>query len=516
MQTRLPLHVLPREIPRPRIDAQTLAWIWIAGSTIVRLFSVAGAPLGNGEAYYYSWSRFPSLSYHDHPPLLAWITWVVTSFGTSPFVVRLGPILMSAAFGALVVRLALRSVSPRAALFALMLVTAPPVFLMSSVVLNPEAPLAPLWILALIALDDLRDKNEWWRPAIAGALIGLAFLAKYTGFLLIFSGISYVALSPRSRRWLSRPEFWLAALAALVVASPVLIWNITHGWPSLRLHFVERAAIAPHRGENAVSELVRDSSSDSTIARVLIGQLGAYSPIVLPFFLLGLVRIAARVRKNDHALLLACASFLPLAFLLGAMMLVKDAEPHWTMVALVPAAISAGAWLDERWEKGWIRGVFTFSIGASAVVLALINIHIKTSAFVRLLPRYDARADIVSEMVGWDDVRAALLDVSRAEPGAVIVGNQYALCGRIFYELADQPHVYCTTARRTAWDDFGRRSIPTHTTIALTSDAARSAPSELGECTRVRDVDVVRGGRTVATYGIDVCVQPDDREVSLR
>ena len=30
-------------------------------------------PLGNGEAYYYSWSRFLDWSYYDHPPLVAWM-----------------------------------------------------------------------------------------------------------------------------------------------------------------------------------------------------------------------------------------------------------------------------------------------------------------------------------------------------------------------------------------------------------------------------------------------------------
>ena len=36
-------------------------------------------PLGNGEAYYYSWSRFLDWSYYDHPPLIAWMVRLTTA-----------------------------------------------------------------------------------------------------------------------------------------------------------------------------------------------------------------------------------------------------------------------------------------------------------------------------------------------------------------------------------------------------------------------------------------------------
>ncbi|MGH7296447.1 MAG: ArnT family glycosyltransferase, partial [Polyangiaceae bacterium] len=123
-----------------------LALGWVATATVVRLLCVAPLPLVNGEAYYYSWSRFLDWSYYDHPPLIAWMVRVTTAFGSSPAAVRLGPILAAGAFGLLFYRLAERLFRPRTALFALVLVTALPVFLASSFVLNPEAALAPLWV----------------------------------------------------------------------------------------------------------------------------------------------------------------------------------------------------------------------------------------------------------------------------------------------------------------------------------------------------------------------------------
>ena len=80
-----------------RYRAASIAWV--VGATIVRFRTIADLPLGNGEAYYATWSRFLDWSYYDHPPLLAWMVWLTTLFGSSPATVRLVPVLCAAAFG---------------------------------------------------------------------------------------------------------------------------------------------------------------------------------------------------------------------------------------------------------------------------------------------------------------------------------------------------------------------------------------------------------------------------------
>src|SRR5512138_3851137 len=122
----------------------------IAAATLVRLLFVASTDIANGEAYYYVWSRFPSLSYYDHPPLVAWMTWLTTRSSHGSLAVRSGPLLCAVAFGALVFLFTRRLFSPRAAFLAVAIVTVIPVFFVSSYALNPEAPLAPLWVLGLL------------------------------------------------------------------------------------------------------------------------------------------------------------------------------------------------------------------------------------------------------------------------------------------------------------------------------------------------------------------------------
>lgn len=517
----LDVHVLPAE---GRVDARAvpsyrvLALAWVAAATLIRLVCVAPLPISNGEAYYASWSRFLDWSYYDHPPLVAWMVRATTVFGSSPAAVRLGPILAAGAFGLLVYRLAERLFRPRAAFFALVLVTALPVFLASSFVLNPEAPLAPLWVGFLCVLEGMRKRDGWYRPLLAGLLLGCAFLAKYTAVLLVPAALIYVASSAPTRRWLRRPSFYAGGVVALVVTLPVLIWNQARGWPSVRLHLVERASAAlPVAGENRINQLVAVSSSTGaghleSLLRVLVGQLMSYSPLLAPLLVMALVAALRRSRRDDRDLFVTAFSWPVLIPLLIAMTRFQDAEQHWTMMAMVPAVLAAGHYADEYWSRSKrLRAVALAGIALSGVAFLLGNIHARSTALLRLIPadRYDARADMINELIGWDEVRASVTRAAVSTPGSVVVAsNHYSLCGRLMFEMGDAPPVYCPAARRSAFDFFDRRDPPPDATvIAVTTDIHDELPAGLeGRSCGVADtVDIERGGRRVARYFVQSC-----------
>ncbi|MHB8418806.1 MAG: ArnT family glycosyltransferase [Myxococcales bacterium] len=497
---------------------RTLAGAWVAAVTALRLVWIAALPLGNGEAYYYSWSRFLDWSYYDHPPLLAWLERLCTLLATSAFSVRLGPVLCSALFGLLLYRLAERLTGPRAAFFALVVITALPVFMVSSIVVNPEAPLAPLWVAFLLAVEGMRDGDEPFRPLVAGALLGLAFLAKYTGLLLVPATLLYFALSRRSRRWLGRPSLYLGGAVALLIALPVLLWNHSRGWPTLQLHFAERNLLAGAKpGDNAFNDLVAGASAGGSdfwqrLGRALVGQLLAYSPLLGPLLLLGLLASAVRSRRNDTDLFLAVFGLGALVPLFAAMVHVKDSEQHWTMVAAMSAAIALGRLAEElRPRSRLFRGLLGSGLALSALFYLLINVHIHSTVLLRLLPsrRYDPHADIVNELIGWDQVRAAVSQTVQETPGPVVLaGGQYAFCGRLLFEMDDRPQVYCLGERRSEFDFIGRGHPPPDATVlAVTGDARQVLPAELADrrCELARTVEIVRGGMTVERYAIHRC-----------
>jgi hypothetical protein len=432
--------------------------------------------------------------------------------------VRLGPVLASGAFGILLYTLAERLYRPRAAFFALVLVTALPVFLASSFILNPEAPLAPLWVGFLLVVERMRKRSEWWLPVAAGALMGFAFLAKYTGFLLFPATVAYLALSSTSRRWLTRPSFYLGGLVALALAMPVIAWNASRGWPSLQLHLVERASVGvPVAGENTVNQLVAVSSSSATgllpaLGRVIVGQAMAYSPLLFPLLVLGLARATRRVRVDDRDLFLSAFTWPVLAPLLLMMAKLQDAEQHWTMMAFVPAVVLAGRYADETWARlKAVRWLAYAGVGLSAVAFVLVNVHAHSPALLKLAPagKYDPRADMINELNGWDQVRASLAQAAgQAHGNVVLASNHYSLCGRMMYEMGDWPQVYCPTARRSSYDFFGRHDPPADATvIALTSDIHPDLPPGLQgrKCEVADQVDIERAGMKVAHYTVQSC-----------
>jgi hypothetical protein len=510
---------LPEELAsETEVNFRTLALAWVLAATALRLFWIATLPLGNGEAYYASWARFLDWSYYDHPPFVAWMVRASTLLGTSALTVRLGPVLCSAIFGLLLFKLAERLTGPRAAFFALVVVTALPVFMVSSFVLNPEAPLAPLWVASLLAVEGMREGDEPWRPLAAGALLGFAFLAKYTALLLVPATLLYFALSPRGRRWFGRPSLYLGGLLALALAFPVLYWNHARGWPTLQLHFSERNHLAgPVPGDNAFNDLVADAATGGAtfwarLGRGLVGQFLGYSPLLEPLLLIGLGVAAWRARKSDTDLFLAVFGLGVLLPLFAAVVEVKDSELHWTMVAATCGAIALGRLAEELRSRSKVfSGVLGGGFAVSGLLYLLITIHIHSPLLLRLLPagHYEPRADIINELIGWDQVRQGVNQVvADTEGPTVLASTQFALCGRLLFEMDDRPEVYCVSARRTEFDFIGRRHPPPDATvIAITTDARTELPDDLGDrrCSLVQSIPISRGGIDVARYDIHRC-----------
>jgi 4-amino-4-deoxy-L-arabinose transferase-like glycosyltransferase len=496
------------ETSRSRPAVAAAAWTWpervgllVGLVTAVRLVVASSVGLTDTEAYYAQWARFPDWSYYDHPPLIAWTTWALRHLSAQAWVVRVGPIAYSAAFSALLYRLGARLFSPRAGFLAVALLMAVPAYAAVGMMLNPEALLAPLWILFLLLLDDLREHDEAWRPLAVGAVIGVAFLAKYTAILAVPVAFAYVAAARSTRRWLSRPSFYLAGVVALAIATPVIAWNALHGWPSLRLHLADR--------------MVRPATEGlaGALGRVLAGQLTDFHPLVFPAFL-GLAAYGVvRARHDDRHRLLTIASLPVLAFLLFVMMRAGDSEPHWTMVAYAPLAVVAGGLLDG--PAGRLRRVAEVGLRASLVVSALAAVvflvHVRSPLFAQAVPSYEPDADPFNETLGWGPVRDAVTTHAAAlGEGTVVAAAHNVLCGHLQGAVEDAPPVYCASARRTEFDFVGRRTPPADAPVVFVD--SRRYPEQVAavlpahRCTQVQDVDVERGGRVVARYRIHACL----------
>lgn len=189
------------------------------------------------ELYYLACADRPALGYVDHPPLFVWLLGLHREvFGDSQLALRTLP----AAIGALTVfltgwmahRLGGGPFAQALAALAVM-VSGVSLLLFSFFTVNCTAIL--LWTLAswvLVELCRSRDPR-FWLPL--GAMLGLALLNKHTAAVAVTGVVVGTLLSPL-RADLRRPWPWIGALAAALIVSPNLYWQIANGWPSLEFY----------------------------------------------------------------------------------------------------------------------------------------------------------------------------------------------------------------------------------------------------------------------------------------
>ncbi len=478
--------------------------VLIGAATLVRFLFAATTGLTDTEAYYASWSYFPDLSYYDHPPLLAWVLTLAMLISKSAFAIRLVAILAAAISGAILYRFTARHFSPRAGYLAVLIITATPVFAFVSFLANPEAVVAPLWLLYLLLLSDLAEHRQWWRPILAGLVMGIAFDAKYTAILLLPVTLAYISILPRARHWWRRPALYAGGLVALLATLPVIIWNVQNGWPSITLHLVERMGPTQAFVKNA--------------KHFFVGQFFFFHPLLFPMFMATMVMIIRRARRDQRFVLLALASAPVLLFFFGVMTRASDAESHWTLVSYLPLAMGVAVWLDERLDdlsRAWqtyARVVLAMSAGLALVFFC----YTQTPELLRLLPPsiYDAQSDPVNETFGWDHLRAAInTRVAVLGPETVVVGSHNVICGHLLVALDDKPSVYCASPRRTEFDFVERRTPPKNLPFVYV-DSARypenvAALFPRRHCEDTPHLDIFRGGKLVNDYRMLLCAAED-------
>jgi dolichol-phosphate mannosyltransferase len=206
----------------------------VVGYTLVLRAVYLGVPeLLPEEAYYWNYAQHLDIGYLDHPPMVAWLIHLGTMlFGNTEFGVRFGAYVCWLVTALFSYKLTYRIFNKSAAFRALMLIATLPIFFGVGLLMTPDAPLIACWSGALYflyrALID-EKRAAWWG---AGICLGLGMLSKYSIALLGPATLLFLIVDPHSRRWFLKPAPYLAAGIALVVFSPVIIWNYHHGWAS--------------------------------------------------------------------------------------------------------------------------------------------------------------------------------------------------------------------------------------------------------------------------------------------
>ena len=343
------------------------AWILLLGLALFRLAlnALNVIPVHFDEAQYWAYGREMAAGHYSKPPLVGWTILAATELlGDTPFALRFFAPLSHLAIGAGIFLIARRIYDARTGFWAALLYSAAPGVSVSSGLMTTDPVMMVGWTLSLYALlralePRAKTASEpwlWW--ALVGVGIGLGLLAKYTAIALPLGLAGYALFSrqtPLTRD--AKRGAGLAALTALLVFSPNLVWNALNGFVTIG-----------HLGENAELGGQRSLVHPDKLAEFLGAQLGVIGPVAF-LALLAALLIPGPARWRDDwrgRLLVWCSA--PLLAVMCVQAFLSQANANWAAPAYVAGAILAARWLLTR-PWGELAGKVQAGVGILAVVL---------------------------------------------------------------------------------------------------------------------------------------------------
>ena len=238
---------LPGTLTMSRAGLTAGVWIVAAAKLLVQLLAIRGYGWFRDEFYYIACSERLAFGYVDHPPLTPLLTAATRALvGDSIVGMRLLPALAGAAT-VVVAGLLAREFGARRfgqTVAAVGVLVAPQYLALNHIVsMNAYEVLA--WPLAALILCRLLNQERAGQtPRLAawvwfGVVLGLGLQNKHSMLFFGFGVAVGFLLTPARRLLLTRGP-WVAALVALAIFLPNLVWQIQHGWPTLE--FMQNAA----------------------------------------------------------------------------------------------------------------------------------------------------------------------------------------------------------------------------------------------------------------------------------
>jgi 4-amino-4-deoxy-L-arabinose transferase-like glycosyltransferase len=396
----------------------------LAAVVVLRCWVAAVQGFESDEIYYWMWSQHLHAGYHDHPPMVAlWIRASTALFGDGALAIRLPALLATVAASALLYALAVTLFADRAiGLLAVAWFNATPMTALMSVTMWPDAPTLVFWLLASVALARVWRTGQpaWWY--VFGAATGFALLSKYTAFFLVAGAGLWIVCARDMRPWLRRPQPYLAAVIALALFAPNILWNFANDGGAFAKQFGR--VIDANRGSlRYTGEFVG-------------GQIMLASPLILGFILAALGAGVRHGLRGDSARLLLAFTALPLlVFLLLHAAGGHQTEGNWPS-PVYPAAILAAVAAYAP-VQGWRRRLFAAAPWVGVAFVLVLHVQ----ALTAVLP-IRARDDLTGRNAGWPAFTSEVRDIATRENAAFIMTTQWPVLAMLSYYQPGGPPVF--------------------------------------------------------------------------
>lgn len=449
------------------LAALALLLIGAAGHIAYLLYNCP-LDLSGDEAHYWEWSRRLDLSYYSKGPLVAYIIALgrflladvsMRLMGNEVLAVRIPAIILSLLTGMGIFTLTLQTLRrPGVALGAVALTFTMPILAVGAILMTIDAPLACLYVWTLVCCTYALHTGRLWPWLLAGVMIALGILAKYT-MVLVFPVIGLAILTePPYRHYLRRPGPYLATAIGFCGLLPIVIWNIQHNWVSFR-HVAGQAGVASG-----------PSFDVGGVLNYVGGQLGVVGAVWLIAMAWAVVRfwsqptrVAANPQQRADLRLLLYATLTPWTIFLIFSPLTKI-QPNWPVLALITGTPLLALWLAHLRSSSQPRerrNANALMIVGATLGLATVVIMHRTEWVMPLMARLSppesalnltplARLDPTARLRGWSQLGDAVgrqLDAAeqRGQTPFILTGN-YQIASQVAFYTPTHPDVYCIQA----------------------------------------------------------------------
>lgn len=382
-----------RRTPHPARYGQQVGWLVLVAS-LLRLPLAALLELGTDESYYWLYTRHLQWNYFDHPPMVALWGWLFTATGLlqQELFVRLGSLVAAGLSTWFIYRATAVLYSRQAGWYAAVLYNCSLYAgLVAGLLIMPDTPQMVCWTFSLWMFALVVVKGGQWRHwLLFGLGAGLCIMSKVHGVFLWGGAGLYLVLHQRS--WLLRWQPYAALLLTLLVASPILFWNIANDFATYRFH--SQRVITKGWGLNLQSFFTE-----------LAGQVAFNNPVNVLLVLTALTLGGRQLRRLMPRLSFLLYTGLPLAALLLYMALFRTVYPHWSGPAYVSLLPVGAIYLARRPQGGWWP--LWLRLGATLTLLFMIGWPLFTTQYQGTWgsrqPLQLGRGDITLDRYGWRD-----------------------------------------------------------------------------------------------------------------
>jgi 4-amino-4-deoxy-L-arabinose transferase-like glycosyltransferase len=360
------------------------AIVWTALPAVI----YRNLPLDVIEAMVYG--REWQLGYDKLPPLPGWLAEIVwQAFRTDAGLYALCQVVIVATF--VVIWMTARPlVGGTGALAACLIIDGLHYLNISSVKFNHNVIEMPFWALAGFAFWAALKRGQLHYWLLLGVALGLGWWAKYFVVIQIAPLALFLLIDREARQRLLTPGPWLAAVVALIVAGPHLVWLIHNNF--LPFHYAEARATPAH---GILDHLINPFAFAGAQIFFLIPALLIAGPLLFPW-----PKAAADGAPDPQAAaatafdrrIVALLAFGPAATLFVASLITGRAtQPTWGyplwlflglwIVMLVPAALERArlAHLGGHWAAIFI--IFVAAFAADYLVLPQFDHRYRAAFF---------------------------------------------------------------------------------------------------------------------------------------